>query len=68
MGRQKKKESTVLTLRVPADIMLRVRQQAEEENRSINNLVLTYLQLDINFSTTEHRQKLEAKDRSRRRR
>jgi len=45
-----------------------VRQQAEEENRSINNLVLTYLQLDINFSTTEHRQKLEAKDRSRRRR
>ena len=68
MSKDKKKESTVLTLRVPADIMLRVRQQAEEENRSINNLILTYLQLDINFSTTEHRAKLEAKDRSRRRR
>jgi hypothetical protein len=68
MSKSKKKESTVLTLRVPATIMLRVRQQAEEENRSINNLILTYLQLDINFSTAEHRTKLEAKDRSRRRR
>ncbi len=58
----------MLTLRVPSDIMLRVRQQAEEENRSINNLILTYLQLDINFTTTEHRAKLEAKDRARRRR
>jgi hypothetical protein len=68
MGKRKKKDSTVLTLRVPATIMLRVRQQAEEENRSINNLILTYLQLDINFSTTEHRAKLEAKNKARRRR
>ncbi len=63
-----KKKSTVISIRIPEDIMLRVRQQAEEENRTINNLLITYLQLDINFSTTEHRAKLDAKDRTRRRR
>lgn len=68
MARRKKKDSTVMSLRVPNDIMLRVRQQAEDENRTIGNLILTYLRLDINFSTTEHRAKLEGKDRSRRRR
>ena len=68
MGKKKKQESTVLSLRIPDSIMLRVRQQAEEENRTINNLLLTYLRLDINFSTAEHRAKLEAKDRTRRRR
>lgn len=68
MAKGKKKESTVISLRVPNDIMLRVRQQAEEENRTIGNLLLTYLQIDINFSTTEHRAKLEGKSKSRRRR
>ncbi len=68
MARGDKKESSVISLRIPADIMLRIRQQAQEENRTINNLLLTYLQLDINFSTSEHRTKLEGKDRTRRRR
>lgn len=67
MARGKKKGSTVISLRVPNDIMLRVRQQAEDENRTIGNLLLTYLQIDINFTTTEHRAKLEGKDRTRRR-
>ena len=48
--------------------MERVRQQAQEENRTINNLLLTYIQLDINFTTSEHKTKLEGKDRTRRRR
>jgi|TARA_B100000614_G_C14417675_1_gene440572 NRPS condensation-like uncharacterized protein len=68
MARRAKKKSTVISIRIPDDIMLRVRQQAEEENRTINNLLITYLSLDINFSTTEHRAKLEAKERTRRRR
>ena len=69
VGKTKKKEGTIkIAIRLPESLMLRVRQQAEDENRSPTNLIITYLQSAVQFSTLEHREKLEGKRNRRGRR
>ena len=54
-----------LTLRFDPELMRRLRQQAEDENRSLSNLVGTYLETALHYSTDEHREKLKAKPKRR---
>lgn len=57
MGK-KKQVSDQITIRFAVDLMRRLRQQADDENRSISNLVETYLEAAVRFNTEEHRRRL----------
>jgi predicted HicB family RNase H-like nuclease len=58
-------ETTTLTLRLPQDLMELLRTRAETENRSLSNLINTYLEMIVSKSTFEAKQML-ANGRSRR--
>jgi len=64
--KESKPESETLTLRLPKPLMDLIRSRAESENRSMSNLISTYLESVVGHSTADIRQKLSNNGRSRR--
>ena len=60
-----KPETTTMTIRVSADVLSLLRVRAENENRSLSNLISTYLEMVVQLSTSELRDKLSANGRRR---
>ena len=67
MGRAKPKTSTqTLTLRLSEVLLESLRERAETENRTLSNLIRTYLEITVPLSTNEVKEKIQAKGRLRR--
>lgn len=61
MGRAQKEvkpESETLTLRLPSSLLALIRSRAESENRSLSNLIVTYLDSVVGHSTSDIKEKL----------
>ena len=67
MGASKTKVSTqTLTLRLSESLLEKLRERAETENRTLSNLIRTYLEITVPFSTSDLKQKVQGKKRVRR--
>lgn len=64
--KEPKVESETLTLRLSKPLMDLIRSRAESENRSLSNLIATYLESVVGHSTSDIRSKLSANGRRRR--
>ena len=66
--KEAKIESETLTLRLPKPLLDLIRSRAENENRSLSNLIVTYLESVVGHSTSDIRSKLTDNGRRRRKR
>ena len=67
MGQAKPKSPTqTLTLRLSEVLLESLRERAETENRTLSNLIRTYLEITVPLSTNEVKEKIQAKGRLRR--
>ena len=66
--KEAKIESETLTLRLPKPLMDLIRSRAENVNRSLSNLIVTYLEAVVGHSTSDIRSKLSGNGRRRRKR
>ena len=56
-------ESETLTLRLPAPLLELIRSRADSENRSLSNLIVTYLEMVVGESPHDIRKKLSGNGR-----
>lgn len=66
MGESKSKATTeTLTLRLSETLLEKLRERAVTENRTLSNLIRTYLEAVVSVSTNDCKSSLETKRRRR---
>ena len=60
-----KPETATLTIRLLEEVLSLLRARAENENRSLSNIISTYLELVVNLSTSEVKELLSGNGRRR---